>query len=157
MRGKPHHASANTYKRRITPAYAGKTLRQRMSRKSHEDHPRVCGENIINGNSDYNIEGSPPRMRGKRTSRKQLHFHARITPAYAGKTRTSARSSVSFWDHPRVCGENFIRDIRQQGFVGSPPRMRGKLPRLHSSILKFRITPAYAGKTFLSRRHKNPA
>ena len=45
MRGKPHHASANTYKRRITPADAGKTRACKRADGSYRDHPRGCGEN----------------------------------------------------------------------------------------------------------------
>ena len=86
MRGKPHHASANTYKRRITPADAGKTRCWAASRVSLRDHPRGCGENSITAAVLWVQEGSPPRMRGKQNGSHVSMWSLRITPADAGKT-----------------------------------------------------------------------
>ena len=50
-------------------------------------------------------------------------------------------------DHPRGCGENYVKNFMGYSTVGSPPRMRGKLSR---NVVKSncpRITPADAGKT----------
>ena len=89
----------------ITPAYAGKSLLKLLHHVGLRDHPRVCGEKayslVING-SEW---GSPPRMRGKGTKRCSSRRGGRITPAYAGKSKRIAPSSVLFGDHPRVCGE----------------------------------------------------
>ena len=53
----------------------------------------------------------------------------------------------AYGDHPRGCGENMYITRTALGFLGSPPRMRGK--RLCSLIFAAisRITPADAGKT----------
>ena len=44
-------------------------------------------------------------MRGKASNQQQICNSHRITPAYAGKSRTE-RSFFALWqDHPRLCGE----------------------------------------------------
>ena len=45
VRGKHHRRGEALHRPRITPACAGKTLRQRMGFEQATDHPRVCGEN----------------------------------------------------------------------------------------------------------------
>ena len=50
---------------RITPAYAGKSWEAPVVRDSAGDHPRVCGEKVFSTMLHHNIQGSPPRMRGK--------------------------------------------------------------------------------------------
>ena len=52
---------------RITPARAGKTSLDTVSRVDREDHPRACGENAPDGFTEAETKGSPPRVRGKRT------------------------------------------------------------------------------------------
>ena len=71
----------------------------------------------------------------------------RITPAGAGKTGQLLKHFRNLSDHPRGCGENrYVPDRRQRG-IGSPPRMRGKLPCISDQPPIIRITPADAGKT----------
>ena len=76
-------------------------------------------------------------------------MHARITPAYAGKTRASIWPSTTQQDHPRVCGKDAQSVLKDNGQRGSPPRMRERLVFLQIAFNKLRITPAYAGKTCL--------
>ena len=70
-----------------------------------------------------------------------------ITPAYAGKRRTTRTSGARYRDHPRVCGEK--ARFRSKGILrqGSPPRMRGKATFSGRHRLAVGITPAYAGKS----------
>ena len=110
MRGKVAYTDLQRPSPGITPAYAGKSLLKLLHHVGLRDHPRVCGEKayslVING-SEW---GSPPRMRGKGTKRCSSRRGGRITPAYAGKSKRIAPSSVLFGDHPRVCGEKqFLR------------------------------------------------
>ena len=70
------------------------------------DPPRVCGE--------------------KQLAVVVLSLTHRITPAYAGKSRT------------RRCWTKTT--------AGSPPRMRGKAPDIQQEKPETGITPAYAGK-----------
>ena len=65
MRGKVLALLIVPPSRRITPAYAGKSLTiQKMTTRSR-DHPRVCGEKFSSMWRRYMVSGSPPRMRGK--------------------------------------------------------------------------------------------
>ena len=71
---------------RITPACAGKTLTFSKNLLKVEDHPRVCGENLVILIPRHCEIGSPPRVRGKRELLVFTLFGVRITPACAGKT-----------------------------------------------------------------------
>ena len=149
MRGKLAVKRRSAKLARITPAHAGKTGDVLPFRKPSPDHPRACGENCCHFREQRNSNGSPPRMRGKRTLGFLRTLNRRITPAHAGKTRESRLLSSTVTDHPRACGENIEVDIRQSPRHGSPPRMRGKR-RVHSfHVVPVRITPAHAGKTLL--------
>ena len=146
MRGKVAYTDLQRPSPGITPAYAGKSLLKLLHHVGLRDHPRVCGEKayslVING-SEW---GSPPRMRGKGTKRCSSRRGGRITPAYAGKSKRIAPSSVLFGDHPRVCGEKHTTFFVRPRKWGSPPRMRGKAKNATLGGGKRGITPAYAGK-----------
>ena len=91
---------------RITPAYAGKTKTEKGEPKKEQDHPRVCGENLLVLFFGLTPLGSPPRMRGKLQLSGLWYLGTRITPAYAGKTNFLVNLFAFRRDHPRVCGEN---------------------------------------------------
>ena len=86
MRGKHTPLDWKNARKRITPAYAGKTKPVASDTAVLEDHPRVCGENSGLESVIHRYTGSPPRMRGKRFSASSWCMPVRITPAYAGKT-----------------------------------------------------------------------
>ena len=132
---------------RITPADAGKTRGYRPRRRPRQDHPRGCGENKHRKFAHVEQIGSPPRMRGKRTSQVCPSEMRRITPADAGKTAKIAPFNAPNVDHPRGCGENFSMGSSTTASGGSPPRMRGKQRLTLLCEYCIRITPADAGKT----------
>ena len=70
MRGKENALTMCGTRRRITPAYAGKSRHGKKVQTLSWDHPRLCGEKIVAKTLGY-VEG-------------------RITPAYAGKSRLPA-------------------------------------------------------------------
>ena len=89
MRGKVVRAIPDILRKRITPAYAGKSYRFFRAGGCFRDHPRLCGEKLVtSGNSGVGI-GSPPPMRGKGQRRSASGFLQGITPAYAGKSSRS--------------------------------------------------------------------
>ena len=73
-------------------------------------------------------EGSPPRMRGKGHLLLDGTVPLGITPAYAGKRCGCSRRLPEHRDHPRVCGEKCPPGKFFFMTVGSPPRVRGKVP-----------------------------
>ena len=156
MRGK---VAGNEHRKaavRITPAYAGK----RYSRVSQSipswDHPRLCGEKDTAESKESRKKGSPPPMRGKAIDTTPFTAISGITPAYAGKSLPRFHRPQWIWDHPRLCGEKGTLGIFIPGNLGSPPPMRGKAIALCSSPRGHRITPAYAGKSYISDRYRFP-
>ena len=85
MRGKGHNRKAEKGGLRITPAYAGKSCRNRGTDCNIWDHPRLCGE--------------------KKPTRHIRAIDTGITPAYAGKRLRETANSRPDQDHPRLCGE----------------------------------------------------
>ena len=72
------------------------------------------------------IEGSPPRGRGKVDSPIYGTPKTRITPAWAGKRRSHLIITINSKDHPRVGGEKKGGKLAPIQHKGSPPRGRGK-------------------------------
>ena len=93
-------------------------------------------------------------MRGKLRAGRDRNRGSGITPADAGKTRLLITPTDLDRDHPRGCGENVIFSPFPFIFIGSPPRMRGKLGDIGGGNIKNRITPADAGKTSLRSPHR---
>ena len=105
MRGKVSVGPNNVKRVRITPAYAGKSLRQSFKESARRDHPRICGEKATRGCTISVGWGSPPHMRGKVGVSGTLIRFKGITPAYAGKSVLQIVFDWNVWDHPRICGE----------------------------------------------------
>ena len=59
-----------------------------------EDHPRLCGEKLVNVIPCRSASGSPPPMRGKGLADESREYRTRITPAYAGKSRVFALKTI---------------------------------------------------------------
>ena len=91
-------------------------------------------------------------MRGKPALKTAATREKRITPADAGKTHPDSCLPKLFQDHPRGCGENRATLMKQKSRLGSPPRMRGKLPNRPRGAADAGITPADAGKTYMFSR-----
>ena len=136
---------------RITPAYAGKSVKVNEPDCLPRDHPRVCGEKKDNPDEWSEVQGSPPRVRGKEEMLYQGRHSSGITPACAGKRDKAGLPFVPVRDHPRVCGEKSGRVRPWRKHKGSPPRVRGKGVRSTCIPALTRITPACAGKSRCSR------
>ena len=86
MRGKGSPCGAVRFCFRITPAYAGKSEKEKKQTRQSEDHPRLCGEKLYCLRIFIQPSGSPPPMRGKGFDADRVGVRPRITPAYAGKS-----------------------------------------------------------------------
>ena len=134
MRGKESADSVPCHRRRITPAYAGKSCRPHSNIIVLGDHPRLCGEKHNARINRTGHVGSPPPMRGKDCLKDRLTRSVGITPAYAGKRCWKMRTANSW--------------------TGSPPPMRGKAALSGYDCTAGGITPAYAGKSFVLRSYR---
>ena len=105
MRGKGVWLAHDCGRKRITPAYAGKSSLFDTGRIIEWDHPRLCGEKEADVQFLFNPLGSPPPMRGKANTANAIPENLRITPAYAGKRSACENSGIRRKDHPRLCGE----------------------------------------------------
>ena len=126
MRGKQPCELGGVGEGGITPADAGKTIKQDNGLICAQDHPRGCGENSFSIFPFFATLGSPPRMRGKPTLARLAGKRFGITPADAGKTWFGEDIPGGHEDHPRGCGENPHERLQEAVDYGSPPRMRGK-------------------------------
>ena len=126
-RGKRGGRSVRALRRRLIPAWAGKTRRRGRLRRDVGAHPRVGGENSKASRILGSLDGSSPRGRGKPLHPDSRAMHCGLIPAWAGKTRRSSWLYLSVGAHPRVGGENSRRT-----------------PESHR---RCRLIPAWAGKT----------
>ena len=147
VRGKRRSSSRTRIGPRLIPACAGKTWNGWGTALKPAAHPRVCGENLLDGDPPPPTTGSSPRVRGKRPPGPVALTVAGLIPACAGKTRRRRWSGRPRRAHPRVCGENvFAVDVgRAPG--DSSPRVRGKHLAGSTQNLIGRLIPACAGKT----------
>ena len=132
---------------RIIPAYAGSTSADKQTISPARDHPRVCGEHVLERQFDDQGNGSSPRMRGARQQIHECIEMSRIIPAYAGSTGASQDKKIPQEDHPRVCGEHDSQTLVLTLKGGSYPRMRGALLLEGVEVRRGGIIPAYAGST----------
>ena len=86
MRGKRRLQCGERSGVRIIPAHAGQTSVAFRSSLRLSDHPRACGANALLRRVQRSIDGSSPRMRGKRRGRPIRARILRIIPAHAGQT-----------------------------------------------------------------------
>ena len=147
MRGKAFRPAVIARWHRITPACAGKSCPLPRRTVSVRDHPRVCGEKLVQFVHFRCPKGSPPRVRGKDPDAERGCERGGITPACAGKRSARSAACLAGKDHPRVCGEKLHSLSPQLCVHGSPPRVRGKAAAARAGLVAVGITPACAGKS----------
>ena len=147
MRGKVGHTVTPPFRKRITPAHAGKSGASLSQPLSNADHPRTCGEKTFCDDAPFLILGSPPHMRGKEIWHNLAPAQIGITPAHAGKSVEKAKEQAENQDHPRTCGEKVQTLLYTDVQKGSPPHMRGKAIQSRPDDSDNGITPAHAGKS----------
>ena len=146
-RGKEDQKAAGQRFDGITPAWAGKSSSGRGLRCGCRDHPHTGGEKKKPLKRPRAPLESPPRRRGKEEPSLEAKRIGRITPAWAGKSRSRSRRCSGGRDHPRVGGEKEKGRALTHYALGSPPRGRGKECTGDTCKPNTRITPAWAGKS----------
>ena len=92
----------------ITPACAGKTRLCPHQPREQQDHPRMCGKDVLMDTLYDVVRGSPPHVRERHDYPFYTSVDDRITPACAGKTVSLKSMSNYLQDHPRMCGKDYI-------------------------------------------------
>ena len=110
--GSPHCMQKSTD--RFIPACAGNRPTKNAAILRNSVHPRVCGEQIENSRVTNKTSGSSPRVRGTVSWATAYKAVIRFIPACAGNRPISKSGRISRTVHPRVCGE---QEVRQMNFV----------------------------------------
>ena len=115
-RGSPPHVRERPFRQQhgvtedgITPACAGKTGYHTLVIDTAEDHPRMCGKDMLQKQRQPSTTGSPPHVRERRNIETHKDAYYRITPACAGKTGSVRHTGGERRDHPRMCGKDLYR------------------------------------------------
>ena len=90
----------------IIPACAGSTRSCRRWSRSPGDHPRMCGEHVIDQLATQVGQGSSPHVRGALQVTQVEREAVGIIPACAGSTQCKSSCTSVHRDHPRMCGEH---------------------------------------------------
>ena len=147
VRGKLPVGMGSGSLRRIIPASAGQTRAYEPLGPFVADHPRECGANWLSISHCRRIDGSSPRVRGKRVMVGGHSSSSRIIPASAGQTAHCPTCCCRRSDHPRECGANTDCSYALTKREGSSPRVRGKQISDKNFSVNARIIPASAGQT----------
>ena len=131
---------------RIIPAYAGQMGEPMEKLVLKQDHPRIRGTNTASAIGFAVRSGSSPHTRDKFVAMQYENSIVRIIPAYAGQMIYLFPSTFTGQDHPRIRGTNIKSLPLHLGQVGSSPHTRDKFVSKESSVLRYRIIPAYAGQ-----------
>ena len=115
VRGALHGLNNRLACRGIIPACAGSTPMLMPSKPNARDHPRMCGEHLLQVVQRQRRTGSSPHVRGARIVFDWTVYDPGIIPACAGSTQRNRDYCLLSGDHPRMCGEHFL-----QVFEGTP-------------------------------------
>ena len=111
----------------IIPAGAGRSPIRYFRGVICGDHPRGCGEKNITPPRPPLWRGSSPRVRGEGGGWRRRATMLGIIPAGAGRRLPGVRARRFRGDHPRGCGEKWLRGPRGRRCRGSSPRVRGEV------------------------------
>ena len=78
-------------------------------------------------------------------------FREQLIPAWAGKTTLRVGQQDRPTAHPRVGEENASSLAMSLALIGSSPRGRGKQLHARAEDQRYRLIPAWAGKTVIHR------
>ena len=88
VRGAPNGMRRNVIGCGIIPACAGSTGRCFLLSRLTRDHPRMCGEHVMDASRSCRSAGSSPHVRGAHFGDEPRVVLRGIIPACAGSTRT---------------------------------------------------------------------
>ncbi len=89
------------------------------------DHPRGCGEQLVEVSGSARTLGPSPRVRGAERREALGQLEVGTIPAGAGSRAPSPKRSTWRRDHPRGCGEQAAAATGSRRAAGPSPRVRG--------------------------------
>ena len=119
--------SVSVHEFRITSTYVEKTRMCHLTKRRHQDHLHIRGENSTGQQAGFGYQGSPPHTWRKpmlsefRSCLSQDHLHI----------RGENLSALEFWLHRS----------------GSPPHTWRKRQSIYAGMIFLRITSTYVEKT----------
>ena len=109
----------------IIPACAGSTKLISHVPFVGGDHPRMCGEHLVDRARRGLWSGSSPHVRGAPFVDRFVISRSGIIPACAGSTGSRMDAHDEPRDHPRMCGEHAWLEACRVELQGSSPHVRG--------------------------------
>ena len=106
----------------------------------------MCGEKSELNFFVFASLGSPPRVWGKEKDEFKDFIGVGITPTCVGKRDIETDIEHTRTDHPHVCGEKAFIIRCAYFFIGSPPRVWGKVLQDPQFWYDPGITPTCVGK-----------
>ena len=131
---------------RLTPARAGKPRCRTLSPQQSMAHPCACRETADVAQGLLESKGSPLRVQGNHADAVATPDDLGLTPARAGKPRSSCCSSRPKRAHPCACRETSGSTTMPLWCRGSPLRVQGNHTMHNNDTAKSGLTPARAGK-----------
>ena len=146
--GKPDRAWKIGDRTRYTPTCVGKTTSTPFSILPSKVHPHVCGENFCAILSRSSNSGTPPRVWGKRLSLCYRPIPSAVHPHVCGENKNVLMGFCASIRYTPTCvGKTGPDAIEKVVFVGTPPRVWGKLSSSLCTAPNSRYTPTCVGKT----------
>jgi len=153
---------------RYIPTRVGKTCVAARLAYPPTVHPHACGENGLIAAHFAGLNGTSPRVWGKRhliadgifqhavhphacgenySRQGEQENHRRYIPTRVGKTRRRTYATPPAAVHPHACGENAFHEYPSAFIAGTSPRVWGKPRSRSGETITPRYIPTRVGKT----------
>ena len=104
VRGRLRRRTVALRPSRLIPASAGQTRCANSKQSLARAHPRECGADWAQSNGYTTLDGSSPRVRGRRKRIGRYAMSTGLIPASAGQTKGATNAYTGNRAHPRECG-----------------------------------------------------
>ena len=137
--------TSHTHDNGSSPAHTGNTDAWQLAGFSTWAHPRAYGENNAYALRTGLIQGSSPRIRGKRNRKPTRPRTHGLIPAHTGNAQTGQCEQRCGRAHPRAYGECPPTTTSIMIRLGSSPRIRGMLISVWVVRFPAGLIPAHTG------------
>ena len=134
---------------RIIPTRMGTSLTLRSPYKETQDHPHAYGDKPPPFWQFILFKGSSPRVWGQETNYFMYGTRARIIPTRMGTSVDKHIVILIQQDHPHAYGDKLSGAFFQANFLGSSPRVWGRVLSSLRDFLPYRIIPMRMGTSLL--------